>query len=1160
MKPFHAATAPLAHGVTLIEASAGTGKTYSIAALFLRLVLEEGVPIHQILAVTYTEAATKELRERIRTRLREALAALRSLPGSTAASDPVIEAFRAANGDSNQAATRLELAVQCFDEARIFTIHGFCQRALRDHAFESGTRYEAELVADSRPLLEEVASDFWRRSVYGVAPPTPFLAALAVALGKSHETWAGLLHRTRNHANLVILPGAGGVSCAEQIPGFTAAFEAIRCEWLKNGAEIEQILRSDKALSRNDKTFRPDCMDRLVDALRPFCSANASEAVLTPECLAALEKCRASFLAANTLKQKPAPQHRFFDLCETFCTALQTYFDRLVHEFLEYAKTELAARKQRRNILNFDDLLTALHQGLVNIESSAALTASVGERYRAALIDEFQDTDPLQYEIFRRLFASGAHRLFFIGDPKQAIYGFRGADIETYLKAVACANERFTLTVNWRSDALLLAAFNRLFAAVENPFVNEQIQYHPVDARPDAAPHPAVEQPLRFRYIPTPEGQKQLGNKEHSTALAVEAAAADIAAALASGAWLPRDLAALVRSNRQAAAMQTALRAHGVRSVLHTEASVFKTPEAEELQRVLEAIAEPRNDRRLKVALATRLMAFTVTKIAALGVDERERQTLLERLHVWRGHWETGSFIAMFRRLLVEENLRQRLVESTDGERRLTNLLHLAELLHEEETARRLSPESLCDWLRDQRQAAFSSSDATQLRMESDDDAVTLATVHKSKGLEYKAVFCPFLWIPGASKTRTEVQFHDDDGRLTFDLRDQNAPDAHKARHAQEALAEETRLLYVAVTRAKHLCTIYAVNFKGAAESALAALFPGNQLRAGMEALAHENPDAVSFSLVESDAAGSLPFEETGPVAEPSVRQFAGSLASAAFVTSFTGLTAGTSREEPERDRPSEPVQPEAEPPEDQSEAPAAGIFQFEKGARAGNFFHDVMEHVDFTKPGELDWLVPDRLARHGFSGSPFTDAIKAALREVLAVELESGLRLQDVAKADRLSEVEFSCRLNSLKPADLAELFADVASAATDPDGLGRLQFSPVLGFLRGAIDLVFRHEERYYIADWKSNWLGNRPEDYNAAGVNAAMRHHHYPLQAHLYVLAADRFLARRVKGYDYETHFGGVFYLFLRGVDRAAPAQAIYRDRPPLEHVRKLRRLAM
>ncbi|MEI6561692.1 MAG: exodeoxyribonuclease V subunit beta [Verrucomicrobiota bacterium] len=1137
MQPFDVVHVPLEKGTTLIEASAGTGKTYSIAALFLRLVLEERAPVQSILAVTYTTAATQELRERVRARLHAALVELKS----GAAKDEIAAKYLAENTDPAPGIGALELAVQSFDEARIFTIHGFCQRLLQEHAFESGARYGAQLLTDSKPLLEEVAHDFWRGRMC-TAPG--LLAALALTHGASPDDWVELLQQSRNHPDLRIFPEPGARSCEAIAAQLEAAFVALRLEWKQSAMALEALLNCDKNLKPSERKWRIE----LLEVLRRLDGDEPPD----KELMEALDAFSAPSMEAATGKNKTTPTHAFFGLCETLRALAETYFDQLTHALIAYAAAELPARKLHLNVWTYDDLLTLVHAALLGANGDF-LARAVGAKYRAALIDEFQDTDPLQYAIFQRLFGHGAHWLFFIGDPKQAIYGFRGADVFTYLQAARSAARQYTLETNWRSDQALLNGFNPFFMQRgEATFVVESIQYHPVHS-PNPEIPPAQTPPLQFRYLPCGE-EKEL-NQETAMRRMSDAAAADIARLHVSGGgdWQWSDLAVLARTHRQAAAVQAALRRRGIRSVLHTEESVFHSQEAVELARVLEATLTPGNNARLHAALTTPLLALNGNDIARLTPEAH--QQWVERFAVWRSLWRDAGFAAMFRALLAGHDLRRRVMEQPGGERRLTNVLHLAELLHEAEAAQRFTPEALLEWLGEQRAAQRSAPDAAQLRLESDGDAVQVVTVHKSKGLEYNVVLCPFLWSPADTPRRDRVQFHDDEGRLTLDLRGKRgaAPEA-VAQHGVESLGEEVRLLYVAVTRARHRCFIYAGDIQKPGPSALGHLL-GEDIPGAMKAIADAHPESIACTFIDAEEPIRLAAQaEAASSSNLVARTFPGAIHTPAFLTSFTGLTAGTSREEPERDQPLEPTIPDELKPIESD-----GIFLFEKGARAGEFFHDVLEHLDFQNPRQLDSLVPAKLAAHGFAGTPHTAALKRKLAELLDVELAPGLRLRNIPIAERLAEVEFSTRLPLLRPEDLRALFSSHANPALDPEALGALRFSPVEGFLRGFIDLLFRHEGRYYIVDWKSNWLGNRPEDYDSANIAAAMRAHHYALQAHLYVLAVDRFLAARLPDYHYETHFGGVFYLFLRGVDAANPERGVFRCRPALALVEKLRALS-
>ena len=470
MTPFDITTAPLDAGVTLIEASAGTGKTYSITGLILRLVLEKHLQIRDILAVTFTEAATQELRNRIRQRLQSALEDLHH----GVSEDAIVDAFLR-KGDKAIGIRELDVAIQSFDEAQIFTIHGFCQRMLNDYAFESGARFDTTLVTDPKPLFEEVARDFWRLRFYEAKPLLP---KLAMAWKRSLDDWVELLERTRSHPDLVILPPAETESCRALLQATEKTFAALTKEWTSHRGEIETLLRGHGGLSRDKKKFGLERVAEIISMIAEACADFDSAA---PESIRALAEVSSEAIAAGTKGTGTAPEHLFFTLSSDFCRTVEALFNQLTHEFLEFAQAELPKRKARTNTVTYDDLITGLRDALRQ-EGGSALARAIGDKYSAALIDEFQDTDPAQYEIFRTIFRSKDHRLFLIGDPKQAIYGFRGADVFTYFEAATIADRTFTLTTNWRSEAPLLAAINSLFLQTGQPFIFPEIQYHEVHA------------------------------------------------------------------------------------------------------------------------------------------------------------------------------------------------------------------------------------------------------------------------------------------------------------------------------------------------------------------------------------------------------------------------------------------------------------------------------------------------------------------------------------------------------------------------------------------------------------------------------------------------------------------------------------------------------
>jgi exodeoxyribonuclease V beta subunit len=1160
MTPFDILTVPLEPGITLIEASAGTGKTYSIAGLILRLVLEKRLPISNILAVTFTEAATQELRDRIRRRLQAALEDLRRGESE----DSMVGAFLT-NGDIATGIRDLDVALQSFDEAQIFTIHGFCQRMLNDYAFESGARFDTTLVTDPKPLFQEIARDFWRLRFYGA---TPLLPTLALAWEKSPDNWVELLERTRSHPDLVVLPPADQRSFAELLRDVELAFAAVKEEWKRHHAEIGKLLREHGGLSRAKDNFSPTRVAELIATVDEACEQFEFAA---PESIGVFAELCSEAIAAGTKPTSTAPVHQFFVLSTDFCRSVAALFNQLTHEFLEFAGVELPKRKTRTNTVTYDDLISGLRDALRQKEGNA-LAQAIGAKYSTALIDEFQDTDPAQYEIFRTIFGSRDHRLFFIGDPKQAIYGFRGADVFTYLDAARIADRKFTLVTNWRSEAPLLAAINGLFAQTSEPFIFPEIQYHEVSAPAKATVEhltsksdtPAA---LSFRLIRPPEDWGKL-NQDKLSELVSKAVSNDIVSLHETGASVGErplrysDMAVIVRTHRQAERVQGVLRERGIRSIVQSEQSVFASPQAGELQQFLQGVIDPRRDTLLKSALATTLIGFDARRLFELDRDDQERQAWLDRFSDWRQQWSNGCFTAMFRHLLVSQQVRARLVNLPAGERRLTNFLHLAELLHEAESTRSLTPDAVCSWLREQRESERVSEDRFQLRLESDDDAVQIVTIHKCKGLEYPIVFCPFLWLPAESQARKELQFHDRDDpekRLTLDLRGKSGgAEKHRDWQSEEIKAEELRLLYVAVTRAMNRCYIYLPD-QNTEKSPLDQLFhspnKGSSLVGEVLEFARSSNGCVAASIPER---GGLKPPQADAFVPPALmsRPFAGKISRIAMTASFSGLnTTAPQLEEADSDVSISSIAA-IEPPSYDSDL---SIFTFDRGRRTGDFFHDVLEHLDFQNLEGLSEIIETKLRTYGFSQTLHRPAISQILRQLLEIKLEPGMQLRDLPKSERLSEVEFCYPLAHLTPARLARAIGEGANLASDVrTRIGSLRFDPVEGFMRGFIDLLFRFKDRYYLIDWKSNWLGSQPADYGPEGMHRAMLEHNYFLQYHLYTLAVDLFLEKRLPGYDYQTHFGGVYYIFLRGIDPQDPSRGIFRDRPAVETIRSLRGL--
>ena len=1198
---FHLARTELRPGVTLIEASAGTGKTFTIAGLFLRLILERKLSVSDILVVTYTEAATEELRERIRQTLADAFSAFVTGESSNPFLRSMIEQGQAGAADI---LARLEQALSNFDEAAIFTIHGFCQRQLRDRAFESGALFDTELITDPSVLLQEIADDYWRQHFYEA---DPLLVQLALKNHLGPDLLLPELEWHSRHPTLRIISPVDGQSLAGLSEELLGTFNQARALWCSGQSAIRNIFETAGDWAIKDYAKPEIVAERLADLARCFSDAATPESF---ECLA--------FFSTNALQEGTGkrsngpPTHPFFELCEEFGRHERNFLTGLRLDFLEFARTELPRRKQRLKVQSFDDLLTRLHAALLG-PGGERLVAEVRAKYKAALIDEFQDTDPVQYQIFGRLFAEGGRAaecwsngvmesggntpplhhsnssLFLIGDPKQAIYGFRGADFFTYLDAARKADQRFTLDANWRSESGLVTAVNTLFHCAATPFVFDEIPFHPVVAKGKADQEPLRENgeqlpPFHLWFFPRGDDGKEIPQVKAEEILP-QVVATEIARLLNGDTRIgdralgPQDIAVLVLENAQATLMQEALRALNIPSVLHTEASLFASPEARELHRVLAAAAEPANERLLRAALATSLLGADGAELDALSREESRWQQRLERLHRYASLWAERGFTPMMRALLHEEQLRGRLLSFPDGERRLTNVLHLAEALHQAAVERRLGPAGLQQWLADHIASEDQAAEEHQLRLERDDFAVRLVTIHKSKGLEYPVVFCPFAWKSSELKWRGEerVFFHErpegGDSQFVRDLGSKDY-DRHRELAFREKLAENVRLLYVALTRARNRCYLVWGNFKNAGTSAAAwLLHPGARNRSeGMEQMAarFKSLDDATMrrhlaQLVAASASGSLgptillrdlpdsdaqPYHPSaGSAADLKPRTFHGTIERDWRVTSFSALAAHQRDEQPDHDA-TEKLTP-AEPVKDSS------IFAFPRGTNAGTCLHKIFESFDFTARDEaaLDRIVREQLRTHGIDVDRFAPAVAACVRHTLQVPLDaarSGLVLSSIPASRRVNELEFNFPLMRVTPAVLQELFADADGVGS---GRARLHFDPVRGYLQGFIDLVFEFEGRFYVVDWKSNWLGNRTEDYHHDALQREMNERHYLLQYRLYTLALHRYLELRLPGYDYEQHIGGVFYLFVRGIDLTRPEFGVFRDRPSAELIENL-----
>ncbi|HHC1013751.1 TPA: exodeoxyribonuclease V subunit beta [Klebsiella pneumoniae] len=1141
-------------GERLIEASAGTGKTFTIAALYLRLLLGLGgeaaypraISVEELLVVTFTEAATEELRGRIRSNIHELrIACLRG-----ESDNPLYSALLAEIADKDDAAKTLLLAERQMDEAAVFTIHGFCQRMLSLNAFESGMLFEQQLIEDESRLRYQACADFWRRHCY---PLTRDIAAVI------HDVWKGprdllksLDRWLQGEAPQLKSPPAPNETLAERHQQIIARIDSLKQQWREQVGEIEGVLENS-GLDR--RKFNRGNQGKWMEKVNAW----AQEETLSYQLPDALEKFAQSFLLERTKAGGEPPVHPLFSAVESLLASSLTLTDLVLARAMVEIRDAVAREKRRRGELGFDDMLSRLDEALRG-DSGETLASAIRQRFPVAMIDEFQDTDPQQYRIFRRIWRRQPETaLLLIGDPKQAIYAFRGADIFTYMKARGDVAAHYTLDTNWRSSPGMVGSFNRLFSLSDNPFMFHEIPFLPVKAAAknkglrftvDAADVPA----MNVWLMPG----DTVGSGDYQTFMA-QLCATQIRDWLSAGqrgrALLWRgetsrpvqasDITVLVRNRLEAAQVREALQTLGIPSVyLSNRDSVFETLEAQELLWLLQAVLAPERENTLRSALATSMFGLTALDIENLNQDEQAWDALVEEFSEYRQIWRQRGVMPMLRALMTARHIAENLLATRGGERRLTDILHISELL--QEAASQLESEhALVRWLAQHIAEPDSNAASQQMRLESDKHLVQIVTIHKSKGLEY-----PLVWLPFIARFRKQDQafYHD---RETFAaVLDLGQDEASLELAEAERLAEDLRLLYVALTRAVWHCSLGVAPLSsrksGNSDFHLSAL--GRLLQAG-EAMDAAGLAARLADFCHGDIALQIPGElDLTPWQAPaatiprlSARELQRRIADDWRVTSYSGLQQhGFSGGQDLLPR----LDVDAAGVGEVVEEPQLTPHQFPRGAAPGTFLHSLFEELDFTQPVPEGWMA-EKLQLSGFDAQ-WAPVLTDWLGGVLKTRLPGpDIALNQLAARDKQVEMAFYLPIAQLLTAERLDALIrqyDPLSADTPP-----LDFRQVRGMLKGFIDLVFRHEGRYYLLDYKSNWLGEDREAYTRPAMEQAMRAHRYDLQYQLYSLALHRYLRHRLADYDYDRHFGGVIYLFLRGMDGQEGGQGIFTTRP-------------
>lgn len=1166
----------------MLEASAGTGKTFALAALFVRAVIVQGIDVRQILAVTFTEAATQELRARVRARLTDALALAQQWDSSTAHSHPddppetaLARGFivAALGGDTDldgskqrqpqtiaSIRARLHRAVADIDQAAIHTIHGFCQRILTEHALDTRQPLAgASLQTQQRDAHRQLAVELWRsrnddaqaaaflREQFG---DVDSLQAQMKSLLAQEIMWPLPDTELDDSADAAYRQAWQRVCHSMQAEGETAYQEllaAIENNWLKGGEYTTGHLNSFWHWLG------------MHDACTPPSSAHEK-----------LKKYTTAGLTAGVRNNHAGkqPQGELFDALQAFEQALadwKRWQERLwyqhLHQLRQDAEQRDVRRKHRQHVRSFDDLINAVYAALQNTASRQALCTAIAKQFQLALIDEFQDTDARQWAIFDALFAASG--LVLVGDPKQAIYAFRGGDVRTYVKArdSVPASHQHALEHNFRSRPCVLQAVEALFADVKAPGMGAGIDFIPVQPGgtvanaqllQDGQPAPALTvhwfAPLGISTNKSGDTKPIARTKSPSVRDAAAACARAITTHLHNaqagtltrkGAPLrPQDCAVLVRTHTEGEAVRSALAEYGVAAVASGRDSLFDSPDAQELLTLLLALNHLDDARRLRAALSTRLLGQNARTIAALAHDEAAMMHWQERLQHWRTRWQQHGALAMLSEVIGQHAAP--LLASFDGERRLANLMQLAELL-QESPARSMSLEAQIDWLNQAIADADNSSDAQLPRLESDAGRVQIMTLHKSKGLEFPLVFLPFVGIgKGADNSRRWAVYTEAQGQrvITHKTAGDAAFKHAKEQEQAEQAEEQLRLLYVGLTRASDALWLACGALSGGKDSALDALIGTHS---SLHTLAKRLPNAVLTSSEDDPAPiARLPAQhDDGQHVAP--RQAQRTLVRGWWMHSFSQLHKG---------RPYSGHVP-VEPAPADDEAHSVSIDKRFTGTRFGNALHHALEHADFVAwqdhdaaaapPPTQQQVLIDALRAFGYRDKAEQGAGIAALSQLITrtlnAQMPEGIRLCMLPRLHRIDELEFHFNLRGASSHALLELLHD-HELLTDRNTLG--SWPQLSGLMTGKLDLTYRVDGKLYVLDYKSNQLPG----YDHDAMHAAMQRSDYHLQALLYLVALQRWLRLRLgSGYQFDTHIGGARYVFCRGLNPEQPDHGIY-----------------
>lgn len=1109
MKTFNAASVAL-EKKNVIEAGAGTGKTYSIAILVLRLILEKNIPVQEILMVTFTKAAVAELE----TRIRDFIALAYQYSQSIYIDDKTIQDIVNASVDTlgtEKTQLRLKDALALMDETSILTIHGFCQKTLQEFAFETQQVFGAEALSEEQldELRTETIQQFWRKYIAPIK--TELLEHIHDILKMDLLVKMVKEALSGKRFNIPLAPRFPLLDTAHQdelLELITIAekekddcWKALCDEYINNEVNYRRaILQNTSAKSAFENLTDPNDVISLI--------------------VARIESNYISDVFPNIAREVGKLKEKAATLEKTQKKVATIIFAYLT----EQIKEELDKKKSDRGLLSFDDMIDNLHQA-VCVNAPEELLKAMREKFKAVFIDEFQDTDRKQYEIFHQLFGPPSDTIvFMIGDPKQSIYAWRKADLFTYFKAVKEADNQFNMSTNFRSATSLIAAFNHFFKPVDDfdtfyfEGATDEIVYLPVDA-----PNPNDKGILAYNGTEVTPISFYREDIDIPTRVAMQVAELlsnpnyRIIKNNQSRAITPADIAILVRTNYESPKIKAALSKYKIPAINKESEKILEKAESKVLLIWLAAIES------MKLSDINRAMLSNISGYRLTELSELDQDALVERFRIWHTSWNTNGIYVTLQSVFACFELTRRLLQPDfeNGERVLSNFIQLAEILHQTETRLQYRPADLISWLKKATEGNSMNGDEYLQRIESDENAVEIVTIHKSKGLEYNIVLAPYLELSAEINEKGVTTFRDDTG--TFLYGTESTFTENQVNLITNQLEQENRrLVYVALTRARYKCCIFTKKLNDCS---------------GTLAYFH---DAISNQPSPFiDEVSILPDIQPGFIYRTDARQLAQYKTANSFLLKDTNWQK-ISYSYLNPDHGVKPTLSEKNSSGGKSAYDQFIFYQLRKGAFTGNLIHYLLEHIDFTNPGSWSNTIQYSLKRMSpgleeTHGEGLLEFLNHLSKLSLPNENET-ISLAQIHRNHQIAELEFNFPVGEFNTQQLADL--------STQDTPFHLQKGKWQGLMNGKIDFIGMLGDKFYIIDWKSNHLGNQVSDYETANLQEAMDSNNYHLQYYIYLSALYKFLTMRLPNFDYDTHIGGVYYLFIRGIRSDADSGIFYR----------------